>query len=259
MSKIENLQNWSWDHKKCVFISSLITAIIITLIIWCITTDYKWASIASVLSLVLPNFLQILQWGKEVSKVMKLGWREVELNQKERDYRVNRLLELDKLQFSNVDSYFKTSVDSVNYGEIATTAPNIMMEVSFFNLLVVPIRITQCKLHIERIDSCEVNCKGKACRLKPHDITIDDHDKEIEATKFRPIRLRIDIPDCSSDSVAEAIKGCFISSGKIRYTLRIHWELQLNNKEPHEFRDYLDYEETPLLDNELRRLLNATA
>jgi hypothetical protein len=240
MGRIECLKSWLWKYKKCVFILSLILAVVISVIIWLVTTDYRLTAMG-ILILVLPNLIPIIQWVKGVVKIMKLGWREAELIQKEQEERMQNLLSLYDRQRSNVKLFLKTYVESISYKDLIS-ASCIIIKVSFVNLQVLPCKVIGCKLYVERTDLCEINCHTKPYRINSQDVEIYGDSIEVEATSIRGIDLRISIPT----EVVRPIKECADNSKHVQYSIRLKWKLVINGIEL-SHKDYLSYKEIPNL------------
>lgn len=168
--------------------------------------------------------------------------KQAALDQLERESRIERLIELDEAQKSDIKLYLKTYIESVSYKTgLDSTAPYVDIKIRFANLLTIPIEIVGCRLYTERLDSSQLNCLGKSCQFIPQEIQISDNDKDMKSVSINGVDLRIFVPSI----VAQYIKECSKDKTSIQYTIRIEWKLQGEYLNDYLFKDYLQYQEVP--------------
>lgn len=172
---------------------------------------------------------------------MRRGVKEAEISQQERQRRMQRLLQLDQFQRDHIDGFFKSSVESIDYRELTTTAPHLVLKVRVFNLSVFKCKITGWKLRFERSDDKQMTCMGKPCQLRPQEGK--DYEAKIDVGYFTIIAIRIDV----EEAVAELIKQASRDKQPIYFHMYIDWQAELEEIGTHTYRDYLAYNELPNL------------
>lgn len=229
-----------WDRRKPLAWIGIILGILVGVIIGLKTSSISWGTISGVVVAILPNVFTIYEFGKGIIRVMKLGLKQAEISQQEKQRRIQRLLELDQLQRNNIDGYFKSNVESVSYKGLTTTAPHIILKVKFFNLSVFECKITSWKLRIERPDEPQMNCMSKSCQLRPQDGELET---KIKACRPASIDIRLDI----EQTIAELIKESSANRHPIYFHMHVDWQAELEEIGAHIYRDYLSHSELPNL------------
>lgn len=229
-----------WNWRKPLAWTGIILGILIGGIIASTTSSIKWGSISGVLVAILPNLFTVYELGKGITQVMKLGLKQAEITQQEKQRRILRLLELDQSQRNSIYRYFKSNVESVSYKGLATTAPHIIVKVNFFNLSVFECMITNWKLHFDRPDETQMNCMDKPCQLRPQS---GDLQAKIKACDSKSIDIRLDI----QETIAELIKEASNNKHPIHLHMHVDWQVGLEEIGTHTYRDYLSYSGLPNL------------
>jgi hypothetical protein len=217
-----------WDWRKPLAWIGIISGVLIGLIVGFKTSSIGWGLLIA----VLPNVLTIYEVGNGIGRVIRLGLTQAEINQQERQRRIQKLLQLDKSQRDNIDGYFKSSVESVSYKGLTTTAPHVILQVKFFNLSVFESKIINWKLRIERPDDYQMNCMGKLCQLRPQG---GDLGAVIKACESNKIDVRLEIPE----AVAELIKESNNNRSLVYFQMHVDWQAELEGIGTHIYRDYL--------------------
>lgn len=144
-------------------------------------------------------------------------------------------MKLEESQRQQIASNFYTFVNSVSYGALNTSAPNIELRVEFFNLSVFRCTVKSWKLRIERTDTYQLLLEGQQYKLRRQKNELEKC--TIEPCHHTTIEVGLEI----EPTVAEAVRKAINDRGKVDYALRLDWELELPTLGPQRFLGYVAY------------------
>ena len=195
---------------------------LVGLILWFQGVKVSSASMWGLITTVIINAPSVWSIGKGVMKVMALGPKQAELDQRTK----KRLLEIEQSQLNSIDTYLKTIVASVGYKKGAlSTAPFIDMHILFINLLFSTLNILSCRIYIASPDESQINCLGTNNQIEPKEIVISNNGDNIKPASIKKIDLRIYIPD----TVMQRIKDSATKQSKVQYCVHVQWKLNGEN------------------------------
>jgi len=242
METTNRVWQWGVQHKKRLLIIGLILGVLVGLTLWLRGVEVKPASLWGIITAVIPNIPFIWSSAKGVSKVITMGIKQAELDQKIK----KRLLEIEQSQRQNPDANMVNIVDSVGYKKgITSTAHFVLMHTLFINFLFFPLEILSCKIYLAYPDETQINCLGSNNQIEPKEIEISDNDKKLKAVKINKVDLRIYIPDV----VIQRIKDS-ANQSTVQYSIHIKWRLKSEYFDEHVFNDYLSFQGVPDLNAE---------
>lgn len=226
----EKTRKWLWEHWKLTLLLSSGIALVIAILL-SLAMNVKIGSIAGSILWVAPNLPSICRILIKVKEIMHLGIKRA----KWEDKKVYALLSLYNEQANNFCLYLKTIVEKIEYASLNTTAPHLVFNVRFFNMLVIPITIKGYKIYVERTDTYQVHCSGHGYQIEPQSPPFLNSEV-IEPTTERTLCVYVNIPS----SVSLTIRECLENKEPISYGIRVCWNIEADGKEI-VFRDYLDY------------------
>lgn len=213
---------------------------------WWTATKQGWAgpivSVLVIVTNVLFNWKTLREWKHGIFEAARVGWNQMELDQRQKEDRIERLLALEKLQVDNLDSYFWTVVDSVSYRKLKSNIPKVILTVKFFNLSVFKWKINSWELGLDKTpDAYEVNCNQRQYSLYKQ---CDKLDFYLESCQpgYCDVELLLE------EKVAECIRQA-AGRSSVSYRLALTWQMETEDGEigKHHYLDYLSHTDIPNL------------
>lgn len=239
---MKKLFNW-----KGVLVLTLVVGVVAGIAVG-LVTEQGWAgTIVSLTVAIAPNvafnWKTLREWKDGVFETARVGWKQMKVVQLQKEDRIQRLLTLEILQIDNLDSYFRTVVDSVNYRKLQSNVPKVILKVKFFNLSVFKWKINSWELVLDyNPNDYQVNCKQHPYNLRRQG---DRLNTKLESCQPGNCDVELEL----DNTVAECIRQAAAERSLVYYQVHLTWQMETEDGRigKHHYLDYLSHADIPNL------------